>query len=72
MHMTAFRKTRHTNLYFINYVYSNKNVLERVVYLFNVLVLVLLITGEGNQVCYPIKYRINLINIIHNVVPIVI
>ena len=36
------------------------------------LVLVLLITGEGNQACYPIKYRINLINIIHNVVPIII
>ena len=36
------------------------------------LVLVLLITGEGNQACYPIKYRINLINIVHNVFPIII
>ena len=26
-----------------------------------ILVLVLLITGEGNQACYPIKYK-NLIN----------
>ena len=31
------------------------------------LVLVLLITGEGNQACYPIKYKIKLINIIHNI-----
>ena len=23
--------------------------------------------GEGNQACYPIKYRINLINIVRNV-----
>ena len=37
-----------------------------------VLVLVLLITGEGNQACYPIKYRINLINIINNIVPVII
>ena len=27
------------------------------------LVLVLLITGESNQACYPIKYKIKLINI---------
>ena len=24
--------------------------------------------GEGNQACYPIKYEIKLINIIHNIV----
>ena len=32
------------------------------------ILLVLLITGEGNQACYPIKYDIKLINIIHNIV----
>ena len=36
-----------------------------------VLVLVLLITGEGSQACYPIKYKIKLINIIHNIVTII-
>ena len=36
------------------------------------LVLVLLIMGEGNQACYSIKYKIKLINIIHNIVPMII
>ena len=35
-------------------------------------ILVLLITGEGNQACYPIRCKIKLINIIHNSVPIII
>ena len=36
-------------------------------------ILVLLITDEGNQACYPIKYKIKikLINI-HNIVPMII
>ena len=33
--------------------------------------LVLLITGESNQACYLIKYKIKLINI-HNIVPMII
>ena len=33
---------------------------------------ILLITGEGNQVCYPTKYKIKLINIMHNIIPMII